>query len=124
MILNKEILIMFALHKHIKKRKEEIRILDDKLTDIENFWKISELNKTNPGRSVGLYRNPPPQIGENNVPSSLNRQPSAAVPEKPLQVNQRGTKTKSPNKEQKQGKSGKKRRAIAGGKGGNKRSKN
>jgi len=35
--IKKEILKMLALHKHIKKRKEEIRILNDKLKDNEDF---------------------------------------------------------------------------------------
>lgn len=116
--IKKEIIRMLSLHKHIKKRKEEIGILDDKLKDMEDFCKISELNK-NSGRGSNMRYPHPPQIGEGNAQPSLSRNASGAMSDKQPG---RGQPVKSPNKDAKPVKGGKKRKAAGGG-GGNKRAR-
>lgn len=120
--IKKEIIRMLQLHKHIKKRKEEISILDYKIKDMEDFCKISEMNKGPGGpRGAGGMRYPPPQIGQDNVPPSLGRSASGAVAEKPHPG--RASSQKSPNKDVKSAKGGKKRKAAGGG-AANKRARN
>lgn len=55
--IRKEILKMLSLHKHIKKRKEEIKNLDEKLKDIEDFSKIVN-SGGGPPRVPNLVRPP------------------------------------------------------------------
>jgi hypothetical protein len=125
--IRKEILKMLSLHKHIKKRKEEIANLTTRLKDLEDFSKIASTSSGIPARTQPLMRpQPPQQINAQHVPQ-MNRQPSQAPSaEKTPAANQRPPKSKSPAKETKPVKSsgGKKRKAGGSQAGGSKRQRN
>jgi hypothetical protein len=118
--IRKEVLKMLSLHKHIKKRKEEIAMLDTKLKDLNDFAKIININSPSPVRAGVPTLSRPPQVGPPSM--SLSRAPSTPVaqPEK-TPVSQKSN-VKSPVKDNKNKSSGKKRKATSGA--GSKRQRN
>lgn len=122
--IRKEILKMLSLHKHIKKRKEEIAILNTRLVDLKDFATIASTNPGVVARAQPMTRNPPPQVGSQHMPASAR--PPSGVAEKTPATNARGAKAKSPAKESKPPAkaSGKKRKAAGSQGGGSKRSRN
>ena len=92
--IRKEILKMLSLHKHIKKRSEEIKNLDEKLKDLESFSKIVTPN--NNSRNAQLQRNQSDTSAAQFVQPSMSRQSSHALaPENPA-PSQSTVKSKSP----------------------------
>ena len=103
--IRKEILKMLSLHKHIKKRKEEIKQLDERLKDLEDFTKIVTINQPVVVRPpqirpqaqvINQPASNPPQIRPQPQPQVVQDQPMLAVPQQP-------TKPKSPSKDSRSG---------------------
>lgn len=125
--IRKEILKMLSLHKHIKKRKEEIVNLDKKLTDIQDFSKITNINSTIPARSQQVPRSQPvQQMGpQHAAPASRPSAPAHPVAEKTPSSQRASKPTKSPAKDQRGSKAaGKKRKAGGSQAGSSKRARN
>jgi len=100
--IRKEILKMLSLHKHIKKRKDEINNLEEKLKDLEDFSKIVTPSATVPVRPPQSIRtNPPPSQPAPQSQPPLSRQSSQAVPLESPGPSQIGGKPKSPSKDTK-----------------------
>jgi hypothetical protein len=119
--IRKEVLKMLSLHKHIKKRKEEVSLLETKLKDLNDFSKIININSPSQARAGIIPLSRPPQIGPPSM--VLNRAPSApVVPAEKTPASQKSGNPKSPSKDSKNKSGGKKRKATTGA--GNKRQRN
>ena len=118
--IRKEILKMLSLHKHIKKRKEEIKLNDERLKDLDDFTKIVTINQPLAPKPPQIRPQNPvpnqPQIAPNPPQIRPLPQPPAAQDQPMLAVPQPSAKPKSPSKDSRSSKpSGKKRKGGAGG---------
>lgn len=117
--IRKEILKMLSLHKHIKKRKEDMANLDARLKDFEDFSKIAAVSSGGNVRPQNFARAPAPQHSAIPTAPQMSKQPSSQASEKPSATGAKQSKpSKSPAKETKTtGKAGSKRRKAGGGPG-------